>query len=124
MDAITVSKSKASILRGYRGIGDITFDLDSTLSSDIGWVIFEVSDEKPESGHGVIGTFNHYVTLQLIRFERTQKPCRIYGTFDDGETGKDAFLLDDVVFSAVLVRDISGLIGFRAGSVNRVDQRD
>ena len=121
MEAITVSKINASTLRGYRGIGDITFDLDGLLSADIAWVIFEVSDEEPEAGQGVIGTFNNYGTLQLVRFERSQKPCRIYGVFDDGETGERTFLLDNVVFSEFLLRDVTGLIGFRAGSVSRAD---
>ncbi len=120
MAAITVSKAKEGTLRGYRGIRDITFDLDSTLLTDSGWVIFEVNDEGAESGLGVIGTFNHHVTLQLIRFARNQKPCRIVGVFDEEETGERTFLLDDVRFTAVLVRDISGLIGFRSGTVRRI----
>ncbi len=110
----------ANTLRGYRSIGDITFDLDGALSSDIGWVIFEVSDGQPDRGQGVIGTFNNYVTLTLVRFKWAQKPCRINGIFDDGETGENTWLLDNVGFTGILFRDVSGLIGFRAGSVNRI----
>ncbi|MGZ4908815.1 MAG: hypothetical protein ACXVIG_07500 [Halobacteriota archaeon] len=105
----------ANTLRGYRSIGDVTFDLDGALFSDIGWVIFEVSDSQPNRGQGVIGTFNNYATLTLVRFRHTQKPCQIQGVFDDGETGEHVWQLDDVVFTGVLFRDVNGLIGFRAG---------
>ncbi len=47
-----------------------------------------------------------------------QKPCRIYGIFDDGEAGEHTWLLDDVVFTEVLLRDVTGLVGFRAAAVN------
>ncbi len=107
-------------LRGYRSTGDITFDLDGTVSTDIGWVIFEVSDGSSE-GHGVIGTFNNYATLKLVRFERAQKPCRIHGDFGDGHTEAQKWLLDDVVLTDVLSDDVTGFIGFRAGVATSID---
>ncbi len=121
MNVITTSKAKASALRGYRSSGDVTFDLNRTLLSDIGWVVFEIDDDQSGRGHGVIGTFNNYMTLTLIRFARAQKPCHMYGVFDDGETGESTWLLDDVGFTGLLVGDASGLIGFRAGTMNRTD---
>ncbi len=83
--------------------------------------MFEIEDDQSECGHGVIGTFNNDATLTLIRFARAQKPCRVYGLFDDEETGESAWILNDVGFTGMLVRDASGLIGFRAGSVTRAD---
>lgn len=116
--ALTVKTAKASVLRGYRSTSDIIFDLDNKRSTDLGWVIFETQDGHPE-GQGVIGTFNNAVTLELIRFERTQQPCRIRGWFTDGQTGAMRWLLDDIVFTSFFVRDVNGLIGFRAGIVIR-----
>ncbi len=105
-------------LRAYRSIGTVTFDLDGTLFTDTGWVMFEITDGQYE-GQGVIGTFNNYNTLTLMRFERTQKPLRMRGQFNDGATGAHTWLLDDVAFTGLLVRDASGLIGFRAGTIVR-----
>ena len=65
-----MSAAGADTLEGHRSISDVTFDLDGELSTEIGWVVFEVSDEQPELCCGVIGTFNNYVTLRLIRFAR------------------------------------------------------
>ena len=112
--------AERSTLRGYRGIGDITFDLDGVLATDIGWVIFEISDGQPDRGQGVVGTFNNYATLRLIRSIRTKIPCRIHGLFDDGAAEVNKWLLDDVVFTGTLLRDVSGIIGFRTGAVNRI----
>ncbi len=116
--ALTVNTAKLSTLRGYQSTSDVKFDLDDAHLSDVGWVIFEVHEGQPE-GHGVIGTFNNAVTLELIRFERTQLPCRIRGWFSDGQTGSRRWLLDDVVFTSFFVRDANGLIGFRAGMIIR-----
>ncbi|MGZ4920165.1 MAG: hypothetical protein ACXVIE_08760 [Halobacteriota archaeon] len=111
---------EGSVARGYRSVRQITFDLDGTLSDDIGSVVFEVSDGQ-SGGQGVIGTFNNYVTLKLIRFERTQRSCCIHGWFDDGKTGTNAWLLDDLVFTGILVRDANGLVGFHAGTVTPIN---
>ena len=112
--------NEANAIRGYRGIGDIVFDFDGTLSTDIGWVLFEVSDDQPDQGQGVIGTFNNCATLRLIRSTRTKSPCRIRGLFHDGATGVDTWQLDDVVFIGMLLRDVIGFIGFRAGTITRI----
>ncbi len=108
------------MLRGYRCIGDVIIDLDGTLASDLGWVMFEVSDEQLDRARGVVGTFNNYATLRLIRSRRTKAPCRIRGLFDDGKTGVSEWLLDDVFFTSALLRDVTGLISFRsrAGYLN------
>ncbi len=114
--------AEGSTLRGYRGIGDITFDLNGTPTTDIGWVLFEVNDDQLDRGRGIVGTFNNYATLRLIRSTRTKTPCRIYGLFDDGKTRSNTWLLDDVVFTGMLVRDASGILGFRAGAVTCVNE--
>ncbi len=116
--AFTLSTAKASTLKGYRSTSDIKFDLDTKSTSDLGWVIFETRDGHSE-GQGVIGTFNNVATLELIRFERTQKLCRIRGWFTDGQTGATRWLLDDVAFTSFFVRDANGLISFRAGIIIR-----
>ncbi len=116
----TVNTAKTSALKGYRSVGDVTFDLDSTLSTNIGWVILEVDDSKSAGTRGLIGTFSNYVMLMLIRFKRRQKPCRIHGWFDDGTTGTTMWRLDDVAFTGFLVRDVNGFIGFRASEANQI----
>ncbi len=108
------------MLRGYRCIGDVIFDLDGTLSSDVGWVLFEVNDEQPDRARGVVGTFNNYATLRLIRSRRTKASCRIRGLFDDGKTGANEWLLDNVVFTSALLRDVTGLIGFCASATYKI----
>ncbi len=120
VSVVTASTIKSSTCRGYRGVGDITIDLDGTLLTDIGWALFETGDDQL-GGQGIIGTFNNYVTLTLIQFARTKRPCSIHGWFDDGKTGEHWWLLDDVICAGVLVRDVSGLIGFRASTVTCID---
>ncbi len=66
------------MLRGYRSVDDVSFDLDGTFSTYVGWVLFEVGDKQHERIRGVIGTFNNYATLMLLRIARDQKPCRVY----------------------------------------------
>lgn len=107
-----MSAAGADTLEGHRSISDVTFDLDGELSTEIGWVVFEVSDEQPELCCGVIGTFNNYVTLKLIRFERSQRPCRVQGFFDDRKQTRTR-MLDDIAFTEILV-DVSGFVGFSA----------
>ncbi len=117
---LPVNATEVHTLRGYRCIGDVTFDLDGTLATDLGWVLFEVSDEQPDRARGVVGTFNNYATLQLIRSRLTKAPCRIYGLFDDGKTGVSEWHLDDVFFTSALLRDVTGLIGFRASATYKI----
>ncbi len=101
-------------LTGYRCVGDVTFDLDGTVLTDVGWVLFEVASSQPDVVRGIIGTFNHYATLQVLRLDYAKRPCRILGEFEDGITGTRAWALDDVVFTAVDVDDAGGFIAFRA----------
>ncbi len=117
--ALTVNTTKTSMLKGYRSTSEITCDLANKRCSDLGWIVFETRDGQPE-GQGVIGTFNNAVMLELIRAERTQQPCRINGWFTDGTTEGTQWLLDDIVFTSFFVRDINGLIGFRAGTIIRL----
>ncbi len=109
---------KESSLKGYRCIDDVIFDLDGTISTDIGWALFEVLDGDLDAVHGVIGTYNNYATLQLVRLDRAKRPCHLYGVFDDGATGAREWTLNDIVFTAILVRDVSGFAGFRATVVH------
>ncbi|MDD1721546.1 MAG: hypothetical protein LUP95_06130 [Euryarchaeota archaeon] len=66
----------------------------------------------------MIGTYNHYATLQLVRLYRAKRPCHLHGVFDDGATDARVWTLNDVVFTAIFVRDVSGLAGFRATAVH------
>jgi hypothetical protein len=111
-----MSRAGADTLKGHRSISDVTFDLDGELSTEIGWVVFEVNDEQPERCCGVIGTFNNYATLRLIRFARSQRPCRIQGFFDDGKQTR-THMLDDIAFAEILVLDVSGFVGFSASII-------
>ncbi len=70
----------------------------------------------PETARGVVGTYNHYATLQVLRLDRTKRPCRIRGEFDDGTAGLATWTLDDVHVTAVDVYDVSGFIAFRAAA--------
>lgn len=101
----------ANTLRGYRGVGDITFDLDSTRSTDIGWVLFEMKGGQCDDVRGVIGTFNHYATLLLVRLDRAKRPFRIQGLFDNGTTGASEWTLKNVSFTGVWVHNVTGFIG-------------
>ncbi|MGZ4931868.1 MAG: hypothetical protein ACXV46_03695 [Halobacteriota archaeon] len=88
------------------------------ISTDIGWALFEMHDGDLDAVRGVIGTYNNYATLQIVRLDRAKRPCRIHGVFDDGITDARAWTLNDVVFTSILVRDMSGLAGFRAAAVH------
>ncbi len=117
----TVSTVDAATLRGYWSVSDITCDLDGTTSTYIGWVLFEVSDNQRERVRGVIGTFNDYVTLMLLRRVRDQKPCRMYRLFDSGQTEACEWTLDNVAFIGAEVDDVSGFIAFHALAFNHSD---
>ena len=112
-----VTTADADALNGYRSISAVTFDLDGELSANIGWVIFEVNEERPERCSGMIGTFNNHATLKLIRFAHSEKPCRICGLFDDGKTDARTWMLGGIVFTSSFVLDASGFVGFRAGTI-------
>jgi len=112
-----MSTADTSKLAGYRSIGDVTFDLGNELTAEIGWVLFEVSGGQAQRVQGAVVTYNNYATLKLVKFERTQRPCHICGWFDDGVAEPRRYMLNDVVFTALLVRDVSGFIGFRADAV-------
>ncbi len=111
---LTVTTTKASALRGYRGAGDITVTCDGRLFSDLGWVVFEVRDGQHNDVRGVVGTFNNYATLQLMWLYRNKKPCRIHGWFDDGAMQPHKWTLDNVLFTGIWVRDMTGFVGFQA----------
>ncbi|MGZ7188553.1 MAG: hypothetical protein ACXVIR_12025 [Halobacteriota archaeon] len=108
------STSDGDTLTGYRCVGDVSFDLDGTVLTDIGWVLFEVASSQSHAVRGIIGTYNHHATLQLLRLDRAERPCRIRGEFEDGITEARAWALDDVVFTAVDVDDTGGVIALRA----------
>ncbi|MDD1725552.1 MAG: hypothetical protein LUQ34_01545 [Euryarchaeota archaeon] len=101
------------VLRGYRSIGDVAFDIDGELSTEIGCVVFEVSDKRPEYCKGLISTFNNLVTLRGVRFARTQRACGINGCFYDGQQ-ETTCTLDDVVFTTFFVLDVCAFVVFRA----------
>lgn len=111
-----MSTADVDTRKGYRSIADVTFDLDGKLSTETGWIVFEVSEGQPECCRGVIGTVNNHVTLRLIRFARTQRPWRIHGLFDDGKQTR-TLMLDDVVVTSIFVFDVSAFFGFRASTV-------
>jgi hypothetical protein len=111
-----MSTAGADTLEGHRSISDVTFDLDGELSNEIGWVVFEVNDEQPERCCGVIGTFNNYVTLRLIRFARSQRTCLIQGLFNDGKQTRTR-MPDDIAFTEIFVLDESSFVGFSAGII-------
>ncbi len=108
------STADGGTLIGYRCVGDVTFDLDGNVSTDVGWVLFEVASSQPDAVRGIIGIYNHYATLQLLRLDHAKRPCRIRGEFEDGTTETRAWALDEVVFTAVDVDDAGGFIAFRA----------
>ncbi|MGZ4953159.1 MAG: hypothetical protein ACXV5A_07165 [Halobacteriota archaeon] len=110
----SVNTADESVLTGYRCVGDVIFDLDGTVLTDVGWVLFEVASSQPDTARGIIGTYNNYATLQLLRHDHAKRPCRIRGEFDVGIAELRAWTLDDVVFTAVDVYDVSGFIAFRA----------
>ncbi|MGZ4848978.1 MAG: hypothetical protein ACXV2D_05740 [Halobacteriota archaeon] len=109
-----MSTGDGGTLTGYRSVSDATFDLDGTVLTDIGWVLFEVASSQTDPARGIIGTYNHYATLQLLRLDHAKMRCRIRGEFEDGMTEARAWALDDVVFTAVDVDDTGGFIAFRA----------
>ncbi len=109
---------KESSLKGYRCRGDVTFDLNGTISTDIGWALFEVLDGDLDAVRGVIGTYNNYATLQLVLVDRAKRPCHLHGVFDDGVTGAHEWTLNNIVLTAILVRDVNGFAGFRATVVH------
>ncbi len=104
-------------LGGYRSVGDVTFNLDGTASTDLGWVLFEIVSSDPDTARGIIGTYNHYATLQLMRTFQTQRPCHIYGEFEDGVNVSRAWALHDVVSTVLDVYDVSGFVAFRAAAL-------
>ncbi len=116
--AVTANIVKSGPLHGYRGSGDVTFEYDGKLLTDIAWVIFEVRDGQPNDVRGVVGTFNNYATLQLVWLYRTKKPLRVYGRFDDGTTGPSEWSFDNIAISGMWVRDSTGFMGFRATAHN------
>ncbi len=103
-------------LRGYRSVNDISFDLDGVFSTYIGWVLFEVGDTQLERVRGVIGTFNNYATLMLLRLARDQRPCRVHGRFNDGQTDASEWTLDNVTYTGAEVHDESGFVAFHASA--------
>ncbi len=107
---------KGHRLRGYRSVNDISFDLDGVFSTYIGWVLFEVGNTQLERVRGVIGTFNNYATLMLLRLARDQKPCRIHGRFKDGQTDASEWTLDNVTYTGAEVHDESGFVAFHASA--------
>ncbi|MGZ4938343.1 MAG: hypothetical protein ACXVI3_06835 [Halobacteriota archaeon] len=108
-------------LRGYRSVGDLTCDLDGTLSTNIGWVLFEVASSDDDTVRGIIGTYNHYATLLLLRTFRAKRPFRMRGVFEDEIAEARAWALDDVVCTAVDLYDVSGFIAFRATALKELD---
>ncbi len=104
------------MLRGFRSVGDITFDLDGSVSADVGWVLFEVANSDPDAAYGIIGTYNHYATLLLLRTFHAERPCRIYGEFEDSANVARAWTLEDAIFIALNVYDVGGFIAFRAAA--------
>ncbi len=112
----SASTPQGVTLRGYRSVGDVTFDLDGTVSTDIGWVIFEVASSDPHMARGIIGTYNHYATLQVLRAFYGKRPCRMHGEFEDG-VSVHAWTLDDMTITAVDVYDVGGFIAFRAAAL-------
>ncbi len=114
----TVSTVDAATLRGYWSVSDVTFDLDGTTSTYMGWMLFAVSDNQRERVRGVLDTFNNYVTLMLLRRGRDEKPCRMYGLFDSGQTEAREWTLDNVAFTGAAVDDESGFIAFQALAFN------
>lgn len=111
-----MSAAKGKTVRGYRSVGDVSFDLDGTFSTWVGWTLFETSELHRAHVRGVIGTFDNYATLVLLRLARDQRPCRVHGRFDDGQRGVREWTLDNVVFTDAEVLDESGFVAFRASA--------
>ncbi len=112
----SANTADGSVLTGYRCVGDVTFDLDGTVLTDVGWVLFEVDCTTPDRARGIIGTYNHYATLQVLRLDRTKRPFRIRGEFDDGTAELSTWTLYDVVVTAVDIDDVGGFIAFCAAA--------
>lgn len=111
-----MSEVREHELTGYRSVDDTTFDLNGELSTEIGWVVVEVSNAQLECCRGIIGTINNYATLRLMRFARAQKACQIRGDFDNGKQ-MTTLMLADVVFNAFFVLDTNSFVSFSANVI-------
>ncbi len=117
-----MSTAEKMLLRGYRSVGDVSFDLDGTLSTCIGWVLFEVGDTQLEHVRGVISTFNNYATLTILRLAHDQEPCRIHGWFDNGQTDTSEWTLDSVARRKQLKTDRHRYSTIRRGPAGTLSQ--
>ncbi|MGZ7120531.1 MAG: hypothetical protein ACXVIF_01090 [Halobacteriota archaeon] len=96
-------------------VDDVIFDLNGERLMGLGWVVFEIDDEKQRQANGVIGFSNNIFALKLLRHLNAQQPLRIIGYFSDSvKQGADSYALDDVTMSGSLLDDSIGFILFNA----------
>ncbi len=96
-------------------VDDVIFDLNGDRHAGLGWVVFEMDDEKHRQVSGAIGFSNNIFALKLVRHFNAQQPLRIVGDFiDSKECGSHSYALDNITPSGMLFSDTIGFILFRA----------
>jgi len=96
-------------------VDDVIFYLNGDRHAGLGWVVFEIDDEKHRQVTGAIGLSNNIFALKLLRHFNTQQPLRIVGDFiDSKERGTDSYVLDNITTSGMLFNDTIGFVLFRA----------
>ncbi len=117
--------SDKELFHSCESVDDVTFDLNGDQHTGLGWVVFEIEDEKQRQVTGAIGISNNFFTLKLLRHLNSRLPLSIRGRFiDNANQGAQSYTLDNVVPSGTLLSDAIGFILFRANVSKLVQERD
>ncbi len=96
-------------------VDDVIFDLNGTKHIGLGWVVFELDDEKRRQATGAIGFTNNIFALKVLQHLNAQKPLHILGYFTDStKRSSENYKLDDVSLSGTLLSDEISFVLFHA----------
>ncbi len=96
-------------------VDDVMFDLNGEKHVGLGWVVFEIDDEKGRQATGAIGFTHNIFTLKVLQHLNTQQPLHIAGYFADSKKQSvESYMLDDISLSGTLLSDEISFILFHA----------